>query len=164
MAEKEQGIDTNLLGVNRVRNAADALLPQDYVTLRQRDLLQSRDINFPAHGITTPEIPAFGLLPVYISSTGTIEPAIANAETTLFDFFVSAVPNVNTLTIFEGRFFTIAHGLTTGRWYCLSQTTAGQVVDRATLDARTTFIQFAFFTLDANTLLIRPQAGFKDFG
>ena len=163
MAEKDQYVNTDYNDSAKTINAQDGVDPGDYVTVRQRDLLIQRNLNVTAHGITAGQIPAWGLLPVYRTSGGGVALARSDAETTLFDFFVSAVPGVNDLTVYEGKFLTIAHGLALNTWFCLDPVTAGNMVDRATLDARASYIQFGFFTLDANTLLIRPQAGFKDF-
>ena len=119
----------------------------------------TRKITVNSHGITDSDIPSWGLLPVYVNSLGGIAKAQADSVSNLADFLVMKVVDINTLEIFEGKFFSYNHGLTVGVWYALSTSADGSVVDRSTITGSSDFVQFLFFAIDSGTLLIRMSPG-----
>ena len=104
-----------------------------------------------AHGFT---VPSYGVLPVYYNNvTGNYEEAQADDVGTAADAVVVSVLDADTFEIQEGGFVYGAHGLDVGKWHVLDDSTAGEAV---ALDAYTSEnVQYLFFTVDANTILLR---------
>ena len=150
------GIDFEGSGTKKIFcDSGDIKLVDDNST-DERTLLEIRNrkrITQTSHGLT---LPAHGFLPLYYNAvTGDYEEAQADEVNTAADVLAVGFPDANTIEFQEGGLLYVTHGLTVGKWYVLSPSTAGGILPYDTVTGSDAKVQYLAFMLDADTVVIR---------
>lgn len=116
-------------------------------------LIQSRnlDVTQTAHGFT---LPMAGVRPiVYNNGTSQYDLARSDAEATAADQCIVKINDLNSFRVQNRGYITVTgHGLTVGKYYVLSDTTAGNIVAEDSFTGDNT--QRILFVMDANRLML----------